>query len=100
MERGCSLLLFQFQPVCVRCKTWQATRTAHSATDFCGGAVQPESRAEVSLRGQRLLLTRKKLHMQIDLKASLTDDGASRPSGTVGTDLEVVILPSWLHEDY
>ena len=40
------------------------------------------------------------LHTQIYLKASLTDDGASRPSGTVGTDLEVGILPSWLDEGY
>ena len=38
--------------------------------------------------------------MPMDLKASLTDDGASRPSGAVGTDLEVVILPSWLDEGY
>ena len=34
------------------------------------------------------------------LKVSLTEDGASHLSGTGGTDLEVVIMPSWLDEGY
>ena len=53
----------------------------------------------VPSRGQRLLLTHgEQLHTQIRRKASLTEDGASHPSGTAGTDLESVILPSWLDE--
>ena len=64
MERGCSLSFVQFQPVCVGCKTGQATR----------------------------------VFTQIDPTTGLADDGASRSSGTFATDLEVVILPSWLDE--
>ena len=43
---------------------------------------------------------REQLDTQVEIKASLTGDGASHPSGTVGTDLEVVMLPSWLDQGY
>ena len=43
---------------------------------------------------------REQLHTQIDPRESLTEDGAGHPSGTTGTGLEVVILPSWLDEGY
>ena len=38
--------------------------------------------------------------MQMYNKVNLTEDGASHPSGTLGTNLKVVILPSWLDKDY
>ena len=62
--------------------------------------MQLGSRAEVPPRGQRLLLTQKTTSHANILKASLTDDGASHPSGTAEADIQVVILPSWLDEGY
>ena len=41
---------------------------------------------------------REQLYTQLYRKASLTEDGASHLSRTIGTNLEVVISPSWLDE--
>ena len=55
-----------------------------------------DSRAWVPSGGQRVLLTqRTALHARIPQEANLTEDGSSHTvRGTLGTNLEVVILPS------
>ena len=109
-SEGFSQSLVPFQPVCVRCEllvdsgqpTSKYTRTDNSSTDhYCGAIVQLGCRAGVPSRGQRLLLTQRTTsHANITQGESLIEDGASLPSGTNGTHLKVVILPSRLVEGY
>ena len=47
-----------------------------------------------------LLTSRTALHAIIPQGKSLTKDGTSHPSGTLGANLELVILQSWLDENY
>ena len=79
----------------------QLIQIYNSSADFCGGTAQFDSRVEVPSRQQQLRLThREQNHTSLHREARLTEDGAGRPSGTVETNIEVVILPSWLGKGY
>ena len=101
MERGCSQSFVLFPPVCVRCEpvnSGQPTQTDNSLYEFCGQIVQLDSRAGGYV-GSECCWHREQLCTQLYRKASLTEDGASHPSGTLVTNPEAVVLPSWLDED-
>lgn len=88
MERGClySFVLFQHTSIHVRrelVSCGELTREDHSSTDFCGGTVHFDSRAGGAT--QRTALHAKKMYR----KTGLTEDCASRASGTLGTNLHV-----------
>ena len=104
MERGCSHSFVPFQPVCVRFELTnfgQPTRTDNimARLTFSAGPCSSILGKRYRHVGSDCSGHREQLHTQIYRKASLTEDGANHPSGTVGTNLEVVILPSWLRED-
>ena len=58
-----------------------------------------DSRAAMLSREQRVLLIPTTLRT-INRQTSLTVEGVSRLSGTLGTNVEGVILSPWLDKDY
>ena len=88
---------------CVRVKlanSGRPTRPDNSSTGFCGRTAQLESGAGgTAVTCAASAPDTKQLDTKLYRKSSFTEDVASHPSGALGTNLEVVILLSWLNED-
>ena len=65
---------------------------------LCNGAARIKGRGTVTWAA--IAPDTEQLYSHIYHKASLTEDGASHPSGAVWTNVEVVVFPSWLDEHY